>query len=410
MNYIVRITESGPLSFRAGRETTSAETLSYVPGSTLLGGLAAAHRLLRRGDTEQFDAFFFSDESRFGNLYPAVFTKEDLTRATDPVHPIPTTAVSCKRFGGFVFDEEDADRQPHHGVHDSLIHQALFALSGESNSSVLAPLKHCPRCNDQTPLDQFSGFYRRGTLDPEAIGTTEATVGIRTRTGINRATGTVQRGILYSREVLRSGTRFWGTVTVPDAEESNFYEFIEEASNSGLLRLGNNRTRGFGRVTLYLNEKDDNETGATLRSRIEQFNDTLRQRAKEAGIDTPHALYVPLTLTSNTILLDRLLRYRTTIEPDYLADEWGIEGAELIYQHSGTRRVMGWNVLWRVPKPDEIAITMGSVFLFGLSTELDEDLLQALLRMQRKGIGHRRREGFGQVMVANPFHWEVEGR
>jgi CRISPR-associated protein Csx10 len=88
----------------------------------------------------------------------------------------------------------------------------------------------------------------------------------------------------------------------------------------------------------------------------------------------------------------------------------GIQGAKLVYQNSGLRRVMGWNDLWRLPKPDDLAITMGSVFLFGVTAPLNDDLLDILLNIQNNGLGARRREGFGRVVVASPFHWEVKGQ
>ena len=63
-----------------------------------------------------------------------------------------------------------------------------------------------------------------------------------------------------------------------------------------------------------------------------------------------------------------------------------------------------------MPRADEAAVAMGSVFLFGFSTPLDKQKVTALLRMQDQGVGVRRREGFGRVVVASPFHWEVKGQ
>ena len=74
MKFIVRVTDCGPLSFRSGRETTSPKTLEYVPGSVLMGGLAATHALLYN-DADQHDAMFFHEETSFGNLYPERFEK-----------------------------------------------------------------------------------------------------------------------------------------------------------------------------------------------------------------------------------------------------------------------------------------------------------------------------------------------
>jgi CRISPR-associated protein Csx10 len=414
MKYIARISDCGPLSFRAGRDTKTSETLSYVPGSTLLGGLASAHGLLGRAPAE-FTDFFMREESYFTNLYPVPSVPEnarpeleDLQEETAPVYPIPVTARTCKRFGGFKFDQTDGD-DPHHGVYDSLIPWAIFALSDKTSIGALEAEKYClvPECNE--PMDHFTGFYRRSDFNQEAIGKAKAKRGLRTRTGIDRNTGTVKHGILYSREVLRAGSQFWGIVNVPDEQAMAFYDFIEEANRVKLLRLGNNRTRGFGRITLGLEQSEQRETTETLRQRIDDFTAELRCRAREASIDAPHAAYVPLTLTSDVILYDRLLRCQMTITPAYLNEVWGLAGAELIYQNSGARRVMSWNSLWRLPKPDDIALAMGSVFLVAFQEPLNESRLQALLTMQNQGVGARRREGFGRLVVANPFHWEVKG-
>lgn len=57
MRVILRVTDSGPISLRAGRETTGAETINYIPGRAVLGGLAEAHASIRR-NTSQFNDFF----------------------------------------------------------------------------------------------------------------------------------------------------------------------------------------------------------------------------------------------------------------------------------------------------------------------------------------------------------------
>lgn len=405
MKYIVQIDDCGPLAFRAGREVTTAATLGYVPGSTLFGGLTTAHTLLRNNAT-QFEAFFMDNEASFGNLYPAQFGA-GLEGSDRPVYPLPTTARSCKRFSGFKFDEDDPRHDSHHGVYDALIPWALFALSKQTDMRALKVCKDCPECGE--PLDAFAGFYRRDIFEATHIGSTKAKRVLRTRTGINRATGAVEQAILYSREALQAGTPFWGTLTVPDAEAEEFYTFVQEANASGLLRLGNNRTRGFGRVKLNLEECESEETANSLAERIQAFDAALRSQARTYGITTPHAVYVPLTLTADAILLDPLLRYQQTLTPAYLSDVWGLRSAVVVYQNSGTRRVMGWNDLWHLPKPDDMALTMGSVFLLGLTEALNDTVLAALLQMQTQGIGVRRREGFGRLIVANPFHWEVEG-
>lgn len=408
MKFILSVVDSGPLSLRARRELSGAETRGYIPGATVLGALAAAHAA-HRGDPAEFNGFFGPD-SRFGNLYPASFDNENLYKdAASPILPLPATAVSCKRFSGFRCDQKPDEGEVHHGVYDTAMASTLFALSGGRKIALLDQFNHCKddtsRCRE--PMDRFEGFYRwRGS----AVGRTQASRGLRTRAGISRLTGAVEQGILYSREVLNAGTAYWGAADVPKPWARKFEDFVGEFSEAGLLRFGNNRTRGFGRAQVEaIRQDDDAESVKPLMARMAEFDRRLRAQAKAEHIDASHDLYVTITLTSEAVLLDRLLRFQTRIDGAYLDAQWQIPGAELLFQSGGTRRVMGWNQALGVPKGDETAVTMGSVFVFGLNRPLDEGIAAKFLAMQQQGIGVRRREGFGELVVASPFHYEMRG-
>lgn len=432
MKYVLSAVDSGPLSMRARRETAGAETRTYVPGTTVLGALAAAHLQGGRSSAE-FNAFF-GPASRFSNLYPASFDADDLKGLySTPVYPLPATAVSCKRFGGFRHDQDLAEDDPHHGVYDTAAAGTLFALAEIERQSrpqpqpparleLLSVFDYCrdvsgrgesgrgePGCKE--PMDRFEGYYRRDLYNPTVVGSVQVSRGLRTRAGISRLTGAVEQGILYSREVLNAGTAYWGTAEVPDACAAQFAEFVEEISDGGLLRLGNNRTRGFGALPLSVQPPPPAavDTVDTLLARMKAFDAHVRSRERGLTNRAKYGLYVSITLTSDAVLLDRLLRYRTRLDGDYLREECRIDGAELLLQSGGTRRVMGWNLALGVPKADETAITMGAVFVFGLDKPLERDTAAQFLAVQEAGVGVRRREGFGQLVVASPFHYEVNG-
>jgi CRISPR-associated Csx10 family RAMP protein len=380
--------------------------------------LAEAHASIRH-NTGEFNEFFFDKESSFGNLYPDSFgskklgesKSDELQSGTAPVLPLPATALSCKRFGGFTFDEDDPIIDPHHGVYDTLIPWALFALSGETRSDLLAGLNHCSHDSGcQEAMDRIDGFYRRNAWDAMKMGKANIRQGLRTRTGISRQTGAVAKGILYSREVLGPSMRFWGAAAIAESNFEAFRGFVQEANATGMLRFGSNRTRSMGHVVLEVEEAGQVDTEDMLAERVQHFNQELREQASGVNVATRHDFYVPLTLVSDVILVDHLLRYQTQIDASYLREVWQLPGAELVYHHNGIRRVMGWQSLLRIPKSDEVAIMMGSVFLFGFSAPLDEQKIATFLRLQNQGIGARRREGFGRVMVASPFHWEVKGQ
>ena len=406
------VLSASPLNFRVSRSTASFETLKYIPGTALSGAFAAAH-LKTRDDKNEFMRFFLSGEICFGNLYPANFNEfsdTDLKDNEQPVKPIPNTARSCKRFNGFRFKADERNKE-RHGVLDSLIYWGLFALGGQTKVEILESHKNCTYSDDHGKcgelLDTFSGFYRRGE-DVAEIGQSEVKTRLLTRTGISRETGTVQEGILYNREVLNEGQWFWGTMSFADESlHDDFYDFAEDVGDKGILRVGNNLTRGLGKLGVPQIQDFRTDDMASIKKRAGTFSEKFHTEAQRYGIDLQHEFYFPITLQSDAILLDHQLRYKMALDQDYLLSVWNLEDIALIYQNAGQRRVIGWNALFGMPKAAEWAISMGSVFLFGYNGTPDDRFYEKLYDIEQKGIGKRRSEGFGQVTVADAFHWEV---
>jgi CRISPR-associated protein Csx10 len=82
----------------------------------------------------------------------------------------------------------------------------------------------------------------------------------------------------------------------------------------------------------------------------------------------------------------------------------------MVYQNASTRQIMGWNELWGTPRTKEVAIDIGSVFLFSTTIgeeEALEALLKTLFELEQAGIGRRKAEGFGRICVSDQFHQEV---
>ncbi len=408
------VTSESPLSIRIARSTASYESCRYIPGTTLLGAFASAHRKIRNDETE-FTRFFLSSEVFFSNLYPAnfqasEFSNTDLRDDEQPVKPVPNTARSCKRFSGFRF-KSDPDKQERHGVMDSLIHWGLFAVSDQTKAEILTANMKCTYPVERNEccelLDTFSGFYRHGTNITE-IGKSAVTTRLLTRTGISRETGAVQEGILYNREVLNEGQQFWGMMSFADESlYDEFYDFAEDVASKGLLRIGNNLTRGLGKLSLTEFQEFVPDNILSFKQRVLAFNQKFHAEAQERCVDLPHQFYFPITLQSDAIISDSQLRYQTVLNGEYLHQALNLADATLVYQNASTRRVIGWNALFGLPKAAEWAISMESVFLFGYNGKTDDVFYQCLYDIEQTGIGKRTLEGFGQVTVADPFHSEV---
>ncbi|HZR42120.1 MAG TPA: RAMP superfamily CRISPR-associated protein [Ktedonobacteraceae bacterium] len=430
MKYLALSLEAlSPLAIRADHAPEGAAATPYISGTTLAGSLAAIHRLYFSDRTPEFEKLFLSGQVQYPDLYPASFKNKALHDDTQlPVYPLPKTAQSCKRFSGFLpFDEDDEDDD--HGVRDTLIDWALFRLAddaGQTDPSVLlAPFqayKVCPQClktGNARPMDAFSGYYRRD--DDGRMIAAKTRTRLQTHTGINRATGTVQEGILYNRSVFDEHTRFWGMVKIADDRLTRTFEqFVETIGHSGLIRVGTGRTRGMGKVSLSLFPlKDEDEQFRSFQKHLTDFNDTFYAAVKELGssfsslpILQQKPFYFALTLHSPAILRDAALRYRCLINEGVLTELLHLpkdytNHFTLVYQSASSKRITGWNDLWGTPRTNEIAIDAGSVFLFG-STLSKKDLEEALFGLEREGIGQRRAEGFGRVCVSDPFHCEVK--
>lgn len=167
------------------------------------------------------------------------------------------------------------------------------------------------------------------------------------------------------------------------------------------MRLGNNCSRGFGRVAI-LTRAVEAEPVSALAKRARAFDAQLKA---QAGAWARHAFYLPVTLMSDAILYDDLLRHQLVLTPATLRAGAGVPAADLVYQNAGRELTPGWNRLWGLPRADEWAIAMGSVFLFGLPAEPD---FAELAAWEQAGVGERRREGFGRLRVADPFHQEIK--
>jgi CRISPR-associated protein Csx10 len=431
-HFSLQLEAMSPLAIRADHAPGGVENAAYISGTTLLGGLAALHRLARPGDTSVFERLFLSGQVQYPDLYPASFQHASLKGADNlPVYPLPKTAQSCKRFPGFqplVGEKVDDER---HGARDSLLDWAAFALGSDAHKkgrpidlkTLLKPLedqKECLICTNEKktkkPMDRFTGYYRRiKSNGVEQLVMTEAQTRLQTRTGINRATGTVQESILYSRQVFQEHTRFWGEVHVEDDLAPVLQQFIKEIASTGLVRIGTGRSRGMGKVSLALKPIPESEQDrfTSFKQRVEAFNTTLRKQIQAASGSLEIApYYFALTLHSSAILRDDLLRFCGVIDRQALGGLLGIptDSFTMIYQNASTRQIMGWNELWGTPRTKEVAIDTGSVFLFSTTVrekEALQQLLKALFELEQTGIGRRKAEGFGRICVSDQFHQEV---
>jgi len=420
--FALNLTAVSPVAIRADYAPGGVTNARYIAGSSLLGSLAAVYRLFHADRVTDFERLFLSEQVQYPNLYPATFGSESLQDAWElPVYPVPQTARTCKRFPGFLFQGESESYNECHGVRDSLFDWAIFKLASAASDArptelleLLQDQKTCSTPTCKRAMKSFSGFYRRGESWNQPMLSATPRTRVQTHTGINRETGTVQEGILYSRQVFNEQTRFWGMAKVPDELAAPFVDFLNQVGKSGLVRVGTGRSRGLGKVHLDAQPLSEERYGfVAFKQRLETFHDRFCEKAQAvASTLRLDPFYFALTLHAPVILRDALLRYRSSISEETLAEllELPADSFRAIYQTTSTTRVAGWNELWGTPRLNEYALETSSVFFFASLLRPDEALLRALFRLEQEGIGQRRTEGFGRVCISDPFHLEVKLR
>jgi CRISPR-associated protein Csx10 len=374
-----------------------AESLPYIPGTAIRGAIAGcylsdaalrdrtAKKLGPAGTFEDyFDWLFLSGEVVFPNLYPAV--------TATPALVLPLSARTCKYHPGFRGDERTRLDECH-GVADLLLIM-----------SSAVPTR-CHRC--QAPLEAVEGFYAVTSLKP--VRRVRPRAGLLTRTAVEPAVGTARQGALYTVEVIDEcgdgALPFTGilhnTGSAPAAHSprASYQEVLlddlgtEFANGKAVIYLGGDRTRGLGAVRLQLGPEVPGLPMPSLRDRIAT---TFQRR--------PNSF--TLTLHTDAIVIDELFRYQSVIDEAFLRDEFpGGPECALDRAFTATRVVSGWNSAHKLPKENALAISKGAAFLYS-TTASEEQLLPWLQEIERIGIGERRSEGFGEVVVCHPFHLE----
>jgi CRISPR-associated protein Csx10 len=374
--------------------TSQRRTLPYLTGSALRGALVELYKGSGRNPGgHDFAQLFLHDHVHYGNLYP-------IGREMTWADPVPLSAVTCKRYPGFYDEEFDPEHRERHGVRDILL-QSLVAepeVCGESRG------ENC--CQAELTVqggfcgwDSGAGFYRGVKLQQE----------IYARTAIEAEREIALSQNLYSLQTIAGGQEFVGVVSVPGRETEIVQRWLRKGAT---FRVGAAKTRGTGAVEVVEppTKQDPDRRWGSLEERLKAFRKVTKEVLSQSNLQdrriSADKLF-SLTLRSDTILLDRFLRHCPALSARALEEELKVPtgGFQMLRAFSDCRWLGGWNTAQQLPKETELAIYMGSSFLF--STTLDDGpLLNVLKQLEQDGLGERTQEGFGEVVINHPFHWK----
>ena len=108
-----------------------------------------------------------------------------------------------------------------------------------------------------------------------------------------------------------------------------------------------------------------------------------------------------VTLLSDSILRDDDLRPLKFITDEVLKN-YGINDAVIINKIYSNNIIQSYSGTSGLRRFSDIAVTKGSLFLVRYDGR--EDISSKLKKLETEGIGFRKHEGFGKVIINNPIH------
>lgn len=425
-------TDEPALIARRSEAGNMFDGVDYINGSTLWGALAsaAAEKWRFSGrvdagadaafrDSQAYQAFrrlFLRGEVRISPCYPANLVLVNLV----PMIPALRDFLTCKVY---------KDLMPKSGDFPNNHHVEGYARQDEIPSE-------CPICksagHDDVPLVPLEGYLPvRALPRGEEYFAPERRDELHPR--LNPHTQRVSTGDLFGYFALESGQYFMGEILCQDENAWLALQALTEIPNvktAFMLRLGKATRRGYGLVTVWLEEYPG----------VDQWRGLpMGARLKMPADGSP--LTLTLTLLSDTILPDHWGRFRQTlddaawIEALLNDDEESTDGEKLfqlerdantnlpkiIHAFCKASAVDNFNNQLGLPRWRDLAIKAGSAAGFRIVPPIFQNeaereqwrskLQTRLEKIESEGLGLRRNEGFGMVVCNHPLydHGDIEG-
>lgn len=398
----IKVTLKSPI-LTGGRKPSgqAVEAVNYIRGGLIRGAVAKAWLtdLENNEPDDDFEQLFLdNDAGIFRNCTPG--TKV-----------LPATAVSCKDFSGF----HKADDNKKHGIFDTLLERIVSEKAGWMYQP------NCPKCPGR--VEAQGGFY---TKSESTFTKKELNTRLLTRVAINRQRKVAEDELLYhltaidpiivknekeaSPDAVKSEkVILHGSARIP----SDLVHKVDRTLQQKVKRLGGGSSRGLGKVCIAV---DKQQSSDTLSKRIDAFNEAL-QEVWQSYADLPNTeigefegTYFTVNLQSDAILTkeDGWQRSMVLTEP-ILQEMTGCEtDVTLVRSFASYDYVGGWNAAWGLPKETDLVTKMGSVFVF--HTPDRDAWIPKLQTLENIGIGNRREEGFGQVLICDRFHLQTRNK
>ncbi len=197
------------------------------------------------------------------------------------------------------------------------------------------------------------------------------------------------RSAVFRYDALAAGQFFGGIILCDDPADAK--ALAKHLTRGTEFVIGGSRSGGYGRVRIV---------------DTKQINNWYETETETD--DIPAGQTFTVTLLSDMIVRDENGQFSDTLSEKILAQALQVDETMLKRQktYRQTAMVGGFNRKWGLPLPQNLAIRAGSVFTFCTTADIPAAAIEAL---QWRGLGERRAEGFGRLVV-NWFDYEDDLR
>jgi CRISPR-associated protein Csx10 len=339
-------------------------SFNYIPGSVLRGAVIGKYMRTKKLKTldvgeETVRRLFFDGTTRFLNGYP-------LDRLEKRTLPVPLSWQQDKKAVSIQTDDNPAP------IYDFAIDEHPQGI--DKPQGLKAPF--CTLSEDRVRL-----------VNPERQLSIHTARNRRYGRAIRQSYDVAEEpsGAVYRYEALAAGQSFEALILCDCDEDAELLRPLL----AGEVFLGGSRSAGYGRAKIH---NVETKTAA----------EDWREVDGELVPEVDGKLIV--TFLSDVLLRDENGQF--TADPGVVTAALEKKlGMKLKFQRAFTRSELigGFNRKWGLPLPQVLAIKMGSVFVYQLSSGSSCDMAK-LLELEAKGIGERRAEGFGRLA----FNWHTE--
>ena len=188
---------------------------------------------------------------------------------------------------------------------------------------------------------------------------------------------------IYRYESIKKGQVFGGALAV----EEKYLAKCEEILREGVFYLGGSKGTGYGKCEVNNIKITDASSGSYFRKIPSRFNNDFY-----------------IYFLSDAIIYDSYGRVSTIVEEKYLEKKLGVANVEYIDSRIATTVIGGYNSKWRCRLTQAVGVKAGSVLKYSFEGEID---FEKLAKFEFEGIGQRREEGFGQIMLLDAMDIET---